>query len=161
MLLSARQYYLIGFVFCFIALSIAGYFQFIEHLEPCPLCILQRVAILVIGIICLLAFIQNSKGIMDRIYGGLIVITALIGSSISARHVWIQNLPEDQVPACGPGLSFMLENFPLTQALDMVLKGSGECADVLWTFLGLSIPAWTLVAFVVLFIMGLKQVFSR
>lgn len=161
MFFSARQYYLTGFIFCLVALSIAGYFQFIEHLEPCPLCILQRVGILAVGFICLLGFIHNSQGVMNKIYGGLVSIAALIGGSISARHVWIQNLPEDQVPACGPGLGFMLDNFPLTQALDMVLKGSGECADVLWTFLGLSIPAWTLVAFIVLFLMGLKQVFSK
>ncbi len=161
MFVSARQSYLLGFLFCLVALSIAGYFQFIEHLEPCPLCILQRVGILVVGIICLLGFIHNSQGVMNKVYAVLISISALLGAAISARHVWIQNLPEDQVPSCGPGLNFMLDNFPLTQALDMVLKGSGECADVLWTFLGLSIPAWTLVAFIVLFLMGLKQVFSK
>lgn len=161
MFFSARQYYLIGFIFCLIALTVAGYFQFIEHLEPCPLCILQRIAILAVGVICLLAFIHNAQGVMNKVYGSLIALAALIGGSISARHVWIQNLPEDQVPACGPGLNFMLDNFPLMEALDMVLKGSGECADVLWTFLGLSIPAWTLVAFIGLFLMGLKQVFTK
>jgi disulfide bond formation protein DsbB len=161
MLLSARQYYLIGFIFCFIALSIAGYFQFIEHLEPCPLCILQRVAILVIGVVCLLAFLHNSQGLMHRVYACCIAVVALIGGGVSARHVWIQNLPEDQVPACGPGLNFMLNNFPLNEALNMVLRGSGECADVLWRFLGLTIPAWTLIAFVGLFLIGLKQLFNR
>jgi disulfide bond formation protein DsbB len=161
MFFSARQSYLVGFLFCLVALLIAGYFQFIEHLEPCPLCILQRVGILAVGIICLIGFIHNSQGVMNKVYGGLISLASLAGGSISARHVWIQSLPADQTPACGPGLNFMLENFPLMDALNMVLKGSGECADVLWTFMGLSIPGWTLVAFVGLFLLGVKQVFSK
>jgi len=142
-------------------LLVAGYFQFIEHLEPCPLCILQRVSILVIGIIFLLAALHGPKMIGTRIYGSLIALFSLVGGSISAWHVRLQNLPEDQVPSCGPGLNFMLDNFPLSEAISMVLRGSGECAEVLWTFMGLSIPFWTLVAFVVLLIVGFTQLFKK
>jgi len=142
-------------------LLVAGYFQFIEHLEPCPLCILQRVAILVIGIVFLLAALHGPKTAGARIYGSLITLFALIGGGISAWHVRLQNLPEDQVPSCGPGLNFMLDNFPLSEAITMVLRGSGECAEVLWTFMGLSIPAWTLVAFCVLVVVGITQLFKK
>lgn len=158
---SSRNIFLLGFLFCLSMLLVAGYFQFVEHLEPCPLCILQRVAILIIGIIFLLAALQNPSAIGIRIYGSLIALFALIGGAVSAWHVRLQNLPEDQVPSCGPGLNFMLDNFPLTEAISMVLRGSGECAEVLWTFLGLSIPAWTLVAFIMLLLVGLAQVFRK
>ena len=161
MLFPSRTVFVLGFLFCLSMLLVAGYFQFIEHLEPCPLCILQRVAILVIGIVFLLAALHGPKTAGARIYGSLITLFALIGGGISAWHVRLQNLPEDQVPSCGPGLNFMLDNFPLSEAITMVLRGSGECAEVLWTFMGLSIPAWTLVAFCVLVVVGITQLFKK
>jgi disulfide bond formation protein DsbB len=84
------------------------------------------------------------------IYGALAFAIAAIGAAIAARQVWLQHLPASQVPACGPGLEYMLERFPLTEALRKVLAGSGECAEVGWTFLGLSIAGWSLVWFVLL-----------
>ncbi len=161
MLFPSRTVFVLGFLFCLSMLLVAGYFQFIEHLEPCPLCILQRIAILVIGLVFLLAAIHGPKTIGTRIYGSLIALFSLVGGSISAWHVRLQNLPEDQVPSCGPGLNFMLDNFPLTEAISMVLRGSGECAEVLWTFMGLSIPAWTLAAFVTLFLIGITKLFKK
>ena len=82
------------------------------------------------------------------IYAGLTMLAAIAGGSFSSRQLYLQGLPEDQVPACGPGLSYMLEAFPLNQTLTAMLTGDGNCAEVVWTFLGLSIPAWTLVAFI-------------
>lgn len=158
---STRNLFLLGFLFCLSAIAVAIYFQFMEHLEPCPLCILQRVFIAAVGLILLLATLHNPKSWGIKIYAFFAGIVALIGGAISARHVWLQNLPADQVPSCGPGLNFMLDNFPLSDAINMVLRGSGECADVLWTFLGLSIPAWTLIAFIGLAIMALSQLFRR
>jgi len=160
-MLSSRALFFMGFLFCSSMLAIAGYFQFVDHLEPCPLCILQRVFTLCVGVIMLLAVLHNPSQFGQRIYGFLAGLTALIGASISARHVWLQNLPEDQVPSCGPGLNFMLDNFPLGEAINMVMRGSGECAEVLWTFLGLSIPAWTLAAFISLAAVSLVQVFRK
>lgn len=156
---SSRGLFLWGFLFCASMLGIAGYFQMIEHLEPCPLCILQRVGTLLVGVTLLLAVLHNPRTFGLKVYGVVAALFAFVGAGISARHVWIQNLPEDQVPSCGPGLNFMLENFPLTDALDMVLRGSGECADVLWTFLGLSIPAWTGIAFIALATLALSPLF--
>ena len=161
MLYSSRTVFVLGFLFCLSMLLLAGYFQFIEHFEPCPLCILQRVAILMIGLVFLFAAIHDPKVGGARVYGGLITLFALLGGSISAWHVRLQNLPADQVPSCGPGLNFMLDNFPLSEAITMVFRGSGECAEVLWTFMGLSIPAWTLIAFVMLFIMGVSQIIRK
>ncbi|MTI62647.1 MAG: disulfide bond formation protein B [Methylophaga sp.] len=161
MLNTFRGVFLVGFLACLSMLLIAGYFQFIEHLDPCPLCILQRVMVLVVGLIFLLGAIHNPVNTGRRIYGFLVVLFAGVGAAIAGRHVWLQQLPADQVPTCGPGLNFIVENFPLNQAIDMVLRGSGECADVMWTFLGLSIPGWTLVAFVVMILMGLSQLFGK
>ena len=156
-----RGVFLTGFLVCLGMLLIAGYFQFIEHLDPCPLCILQRLMVLAAGVVFLLGAMHNPVNTGRRVYGFLLLLVAGIGSAISGRHVWLQNLPADQVPTCGPGLNFILENFPINQAIDMVLRGSGECADVLWTFMGLSIPGWTLVAFVVMILVALTQLFGR
>jgi disulfide bond formation protein DsbB len=142
-------------------LLVAGYFQFIEHLDPCPLCILQRLVVLAVGVVFLIGFIHGPQYGGRRFYGFLVSLFALIGGAISARHVWIQNLPVDQVPSCGPGLNFILDNFPLAEAVDMVLRGSGECAEVMWSLFGLTIPAWTLVAFVIMLLMGLSQLFCK
>jgi disulfide bond formation protein DsbB len=109
----------------------------------------------------LLAVLHHPGAMGVRIYGFFAGLAAIVGASISARHVWLQNLPEDQVPSCGPGLNFMLDNFPLGDTINMVLRGSGECAEVLWTFIGLSIPAWTLLAFMLLAVGSLTQLIRR
>jgi len=160
-MLSTRSLFGLGFLFCSVMLAIAGYFQFVDNLEPCPLCIMQRVFTLLVGLVFLIAFIHNPKQLGIRIYGSIAGLFALVGAAISARHVWLQNLPEDQVPSCGPGLNFILENFPLNDAINMVLRGSGECAEVLWTFMGISIPGWTLIAFVLLLAVAFSQVFRK
>lgn len=124
-----------------------------EHqlgLEPCPLCILQRVAVIVCGSVALAAALHAPEQKGMNIYRILFVSVALIGSAISVRHLWLQSLPADQVPACGPGLDYLLDVFPLTEVLTMVLSGDGSCAEVSWSFLGLTIPGWTLIAFLVL-----------
>ncbi len=142
--LSSRFGFLLGFGFCAALLAVAAWFQFVEGLQPCPLCISQRVMVLLVGMVCLAGAIH---GRATRVYGTLAGLLALAGAAISARHVWLQNLPEDEVPACGPGLGYVFEHFPLTETLRLLLSGTGECSEVLWTFLGLSIPAWTLLAF--------------
>lgn len=160
-MLSSRRLFLLGFLLCAAMLGIASYFQFIDNLEPCPLCILQRVFTLLVGSILLIAVLHNPKNLGVRIYGGIAGLLALLGASISMRHLWLQSLPADQVPSCGPGLNFMLDNFPLGDTINMVLRGSGECAEVLWTFIGISIPGWTLLAFIVLAALSISQLFRR
>lgn len=160
-MLSSRGLFLLGCLLCAAMLGIAGYFQFIDNLEPCPLCILQRVFALLVGTVLLIAVLHNPKNIGVRIYGVLAGLLALLGASISARHLWLQSLPEDQVPSCGPGLNFMLDNFPLADTFNMVLRGSGECAEVSWTFIGISIPGWTLLAFILLAVLAFIPLFRR
>jgi disulfide bond formation protein DsbB len=143
-----------GFVACLLLLAYAYYLQYYAGLEPCPLCIFQRVAMAALGMVFLIAAVHNPSRLGARIYGALLGLVALIGAAIAGRHVWIQNLPPDQVPACGPSLEYMMDAFPLTEAVRLVLRGSGDCAIIDWTFLGLSMPAWTLVTFVVLGLMG-------
>lgn len=135
-------------IVCMGLLAFAYYSQFVLHLEPCPLCILQRVALIAFTLIALIAAAHGPVAGGRRAYGLLAGLAAMIGAGIAGRHVWIQHLPPDQVPACGPGLDFMLENFPLGKTLTMAFTGSGECAEVKWRFLGLSMPEWTLAWFV-------------
>lgn len=154
---NPRIWFLLGFISCFLMLATGAYFQFVEELEPCPLCISQRIMILITGIVFLIAAIHNPKKCGLKVYSILGTVTALMGAGISIRHVWIQNLPPDQVPECGPGLEYVFENFPLMDTLKLMLNGTGECADILWTFLGISIPGWTLVAFLGLATLSLLQ----
>jgi disulfide bond formation protein DsbB len=129
-------------------LAYAYYEQYVEYLDPCPLCLVQRLIILIIGLLYLLTFIYPPKNIGRTIFAVLIILVALIGSAVSARHVWLQHLPADEVPACGPGLSFMMDNFPISSVLKDLFTGSGECAEITWRFLGLTMPMWTFICFI-------------
>ncbi len=158
---TPRIWFLLGFIACALMLSTGAYFQFVEELEPCPLCISQRIAILLTGLVLLIGAVHNPERTGIKIYAICGTICALIGASISTRHVWLQHLPPEEVPECGPGLSYIFENFPLTETLKLMLNGTGECAEVLWTFLGLSIPGWTLVAFLMLASVSLLQIWNQ
>ena len=129
------------------------YLEGVLYLEPCPLCMVDRAILVLIGLIALIALIHNSSGIMLWIYTGLGSLFAGLGIAVSARHIWLQGLPPDQVPECGPDLSYMLDVFPLAEVIKKVLSGSGQCAEVSWTFLGLTIPQQTLLLFILLLVM--------
>jgi protein dithiol:quinone oxidoreductase len=152
---SPRISFFLGFAACGFLLLMGAYLQFVENLEPCPLCISQRLAIFATGILYLLAGFHNRA---PKIYSVVIAITASIGASISLRHVWLQNLPRDQVPECSPGLEYVFQHFPLSDTIKLMLTGTGECADIDWTLLGLSIPVWTLFAFICLAAWALLQI---
>lgn len=148
LILGRRIGNLAGFLACAGMLAIGYYLQFVVGLEPCPLCILQRIMLFATGIAFLVAAVHRpAGGIGAGIYAGLIVVCALTGAAISARHTWIQHLPEDQRPSCGPSLDFMLSTFGPVKSLGRILRGSGECGTVDWTLLSFSIPEWTLAAF--------------
>ena len=157
-----RTLYALGFMMCVVMIGTAlFFFQRFLGLEPCPLCILQRVVVMSLGMVLLVAAIHGPNGWGNRIYGGLITLIAGSGAAIAGRHVWLQSLPADQVPECGPTLDYILETFPLSKALQLVLHGSGECAKVEWQFLGLSIPGWTLIAFSGFILFGLMLLLHR
>jgi disulfide bond formation protein DsbB len=124
------------------------YLQYVVGLEPCPLCMTQRVFIVAAGLMCLFAAVLGSRPGIRRSAGMLVPLLCLAGSGFAGRHVWLQSLPEDQVPACGPSVDYLLDNFPLSEALQILLRGNGNCAEVDWSLLGLSIPGWTLLAFI-------------
>jgi disulfide bond formation protein DsbB len=131
-------------------MSYALYAQHVLGLEACPLCIFQRVALIALGLVLLAAAVHAPRGLGARVYAGLGVLAAVAGGGISSWHIYLQNLPPDRVPACGPGLDYMLDAFPFVDMLRMVFTGSGECADINWQFAGLSMPAWVLIWFVAL-----------
>jgi disulfide bond formation protein DsbB len=155
-MLNFRTLYTLGFLMCVVMMGTALlFFQRFLGLEPCPLCILQRVVVISLGIVLLVAAIQGPSGWGNRLYGALIMLIAGAGAAVAGRHLWLQSLPADQVPECGPTLDYILEVFPLSKALQLVLRGSGECAKIEWQFLGLSIPGWTLIAFSGFILFGL------
>lgn len=154
--LHPRFGYFVGFLVCLGILGFALYLQYVQGQEPCPLCILQRVAWMALGGVFLVATLQGPARVGAVIYGVLLFVIAGLGTAVAGRHVWLQHLPRDQVPACGPDLDFMLQQFPLSETLRRVLAGSGECAETGWTFMGLSIAGWSLVWLVLI---GLFAVF--
>jgi disulfide bond formation protein DsbB len=148
--MSARAAYAFGFLACAGLLAFAYYLEYFQNQEPCPLCILQRVAFLDMAIVFAVAAIHGPKRRGAVVYSGLLFVMAAMGAAIAGRQVWLQHLPPDKVPACGPGLEYMLERFPLGEALRKIFAGSGECAEAGWRFLGLTIAEWSLLWFVVL-----------
>jgi len=152
---ATRQLNLAGFVVC---AGMMGYALYAEHglmLTPCPLCVFQRLAVISIGVIFLLAALQNPDGWGRRIYAALILVAAGAGVGVAGRHVWLQNLPPDKVPSCGPGFDYIIGSFPLADALKLIFSGSGECASIDWRFLGLSMPAWVVIAVISVGVFGL------
>ena len=151
-----------GFLGCAGMMAYALYAQYQLQLDPCPLCILQRVAVIGLGLAFLLLAIFNpAPGWARRIFLGVFGLSALGGISVAGRHVWLQHLPPDKVPSCGPGLDYMLDNFPIGDALRMVFTGSGECATVVWSFVGLSMPTWVLISIVVMTLFGFWNNLAR
>ena len=123
------------------------YLQAFLGLEACPLCMAQRVFVVLWGVIALIAAVHNPRSWGVSVYAALCGLSAWAGAAVAARHVWLQHLPADQVPACGPSLDYMLENLPFQETLRVVLAGDGNCAKIDWTFLGFSIPEQTLLVF--------------
>lgn len=159
--LSRRQVNLAGVLVCAAMMAYALYSQHVDGLEPCPLCVFQRIAVIAIGIVFLLALVHHARAWGRYVYAALFTLAAGFGVLVAGRHVYLQNLPPDEVPACGPGLEYMLDVFPLAEALKKVFAGSGECADIDWQFLGLSMPAWVLVWCVILGLAGIVNNLRR
>ncbi len=137
---------LVGFLICLVLIAYALYSQYGLGFEPCPLCIFQRVAVMVIGVIFLLAALHHPSEKGALVYGVLVVVAAVVGAAIAGRHVWIQAQPPGTVAACGATLDYMLDILPVFTVITKVLTGSGECAEINWTLLGLSMPWWVLFA---------------
>ena len=135
-----------GFLFCAGMMAYALYAEYVLFLDPCPLCVFQRMAVIMLGMVLLVAAVHDPQGRLKYMYAGLAALSAVVGAGVAGWHVRLQHLPPDNIPSCGPGLDYMLDNFPLGDALKMVFAGSGECASIDWQLLGLSMPAWVLIA---------------
>ena len=156
--LSYRQINLVGFVTCITAMLFAvGFLQHYLMLEPCPLCVITRVIVISMSVVFFIALIHNPAQLGQRIYAMVATAVGLTGLGVQFRHIWLQNLPADQVPACGPGLEFLLETQPLFSALRTVFEGSGDCAEIDWIFLGLTIPMQTALLFAFLLALAIWQ----
>ena len=148
--ISNRILYLLGALFASGLMGFGLYLQYVKHQDPCPLCMVQRVIFIAILAVFAIAALHGPKRVGERIYAALIMSLSLFGAGVAARHIWIQHLPSDQVPACGPGLDYMLETMPMSNVLKELMHGSGECAAHGWTFLTLGIPEWSLLCYLAL-----------
>ena len=128
------------------------YLEGVLYLDPCPLCLVDRAIFVLIALVSLLAVLHNPGVVFRWVYTILGGLLCLVGVGVAARHIWLQGLPPDQVPECGPDLIYMLDVFPLNDVIKKIFTGSGQCAEVSWAFLGLTIPEQTLLLFLFLLV---------
>ncbi len=155
---SSRQVFLLIAIACAALMGVALYMEHVMGLVPCYLCIVQRVFVVSTGVIALATVLHNPGATGIRLWGLLTALSAGVGGGFSIRQLWLQSLPEDQVPACGPPADFLMERFSFREWLPLLLRGDGNCAVVDWSFLGLSIAGWLLVCFVAIIAASLWQV---
>jgi disulfide bond formation protein DsbB len=160
MKVTPRFIHLGMFLVCAGLIAFALYLQHSLGLEPCPMCILQRYAFIVVGAIALIAAVHGPGLVGRRIYTGLLVLFAATGAGVAIRHIYLEHNPP-RVFDCGADVGFMLESFPLTEALPMIFRGTGDCTKVLWRFLGLSIAEWSLICFALLIVATLLALMNR
>ncbi len=149
-----RFLYLAGFFICAALLGTAYYFEIVEFMEPCPLCMAQRFFVLMVGIFCLLAFLFDNFRIPSRLSLGLGSAFAIGGAFVADHHVYIQNLPPEDVPACGPSFEYLMDTLPLDALLNIMLEGNGNCADISWMYMDMSMPEWMRLIFIVFAVAG-------
>ena len=151
----------VGTACCAALLSYGFYLQYFDGQDPCPLCLVQRGFYFGLFFVFLAAAIHGPKRVGGAIYGLLGVLLAAGGGGTAARQVWLQHLPPDQVPKCGPDLYYMLDHFPFAKVVTNLFRGSGQCAEVTWRFLGLSIAEWSLLWFVAFGALALWALWRR
>lgn len=147
---SSRLLFSLAFLGCAGVIAIALYLEHVVGLVPCPLCYVQRVAVILFGVVCLLAALHNPARLGQRIYAALSALAAGLGIAAAGRQIWLQGLPEDQLPACLPSLDYMLEAFPLQDIISKMLHGTADCAEVTWTLLGFNLAEFSLLSFIIM-----------
>ena len=154
----SRKISLFAFLICVGLLGFAMYLQYSLGLQPCPLCVVQRVCIALLALIFMVGSLYIPRSRLIRwIYSLFTVIFAGLGIAAALRHLWLEHLPPGSVPSCSASLDYMLQNFPMSQTLIQLFNGSGDCAQITWQFLTLTIPAWTLIFFAVFLLIGLLR----
>lgn len=154
-MIARRSWFGLGALACATLLGAGYYLQYFQGQDPCPLCLVQRGFYYVFGAVFLAATLHNPGRAGSLAYSIAGLVAALGGAGVAARQVWLQHLPAERVPACGPDLFYMLENFPLGRTIEKLFAGSGECAEVKWRLLGLSIAEWSLGWFALLALLAL------
>lgn len=160
-LITTRNLNFVGAIACTSAMLIALFMQYAMSLEPCKLCYLQRGVVIMLGVTFLVAALHNPATVGRRIYAGLCFLITIAGNATAIRHIWLQNLPEDRVPACGPSIDYLLEVFTFTETIKSLWQGAGDCAEVSWSFLGLTIPEQLLLFFLVMTALAIYQLIRK
>lgn len=148
MTFTFRKLALFGFLACAAAMAFALYLELVKGEVPCPLCIFERIAMIGTGVMFLIATLHAPRGRGRWGYAVLTALVALVGVGLAARHIWLQSLPPGQVPACGPALGYLLKMLPVTQVVQLVLKGDGSCAVITSRVFGVSLPIWVFISFI-------------
>lgn len=160
-LAAPRNLFLLAFLGCLGLMGGALYLEHVVGLAPCPMCIVQRVCVILFALVCLAAAIHGPARLGLRLYAGLALLFALVGAGTAGRQIWLQSVPPDQLEACLPSLEFMLDALPLQEIVRLVFHGTADCAEVTWTLFGLSVPEWSLLAFLGMILFGLFQLLRR
>ena len=157
---NSRLLFFLAALLCGSLMGFSLFLQHVQGLEPCPLCVSQRIAVVLLGVTTLFAGLHNPDGKGFKRYGGLVALWGVTGMALASRQIWIQHLPPEKVPTCMPGLEYLVDILPFTDLVTVMLAGTGDCAQVQWTFLGLSIPGWTLLTFAGFTVFGIFE-YSR
>lgn len=158
---NARAMFGLALLGCGVLLAVALYLQYGLGQQPCPLCYVQRLEVMLFALICLLATLHNPAHKGRKVYAWLLLLTALAGIATAGRQIWLQHLPKDQLPACLPPLDFMLEALPLQEVIMKMLHGSSDCAEIGWTFLGLNIAQMSMISFLGMLVWSLILLLRR
>lgn len=161
LLASPRTVYGLVLLSCVALLGTGLFMEHVVGLYPCPLCMVQRIFYVAVGIVALVGLLHGSRGIINKLNAIILAIFAAGGAAVAARQVWLQSLPPGQAPACGADFDYIVGNFPILKAIETLWKGSGDCAEIQWQFLGLSIAGWSFVWFSFFVILALYQLFKR
>ena len=146
-----RVQFVAGALICFALLAYALFEQFQMGVEPCPKCIFQRIAFIAMGLVFLAGALHGPGRLGRRIYAVLVAFAAAVGAVIAVRHLYVQLGPHDPLlEGCGPGLNYLLDSFPVAEAVKKAFMASGDCGEISWTFLGITMPGWSLIWFVLL-----------
>ncbi|MFT7371599.1 MAG: disulfide bond formation protein DsbB [Oleiphilaceae bacterium] len=156
-----RLLFFLIFIGCAALLTTAIFIAPFKDMNPCPMCMMQRAVFLALGALAAIAALHNPVYLGQKIYALFLALISIGGASIAIRQLWLQSLPEDQIPACGPGLDYMIDVFPLLEVIEMSLRGTGDCAKVQWTLFNLSIPAWSLIVFIGITVLAIFILFKK
>ena len=159
--MSSRLLFAAQVLVCAGLLGYGYYLQYVEFLDPCPLCMVQRVCFMAIGGVALIAAIHGAAGAFKKVYATILALISLTGAGVAGRQIWLQHSPDGHMLECGAGLGTMLETLPFFDVLTKILKGTGDCAVVQWTFMGLSIPEWAIICFVLMLLANLYLLFFQ